>query len=163
MRISLVILFCLFIVVINSATVKTTSRRVVTSAGRATTKAPVRKSAYAYLRTVRGQNSCAGGSCPYWERHGRSFVTLRCYAEQYKDCVCLHRMCYRSCLFDRKECDAEMGSCLQQICPRCTPASQLAICSAYNSMAAQVANTLSTMSCYSCCPNVGNTTRRKFN
>ena len=146
MRISLVILFCLFIAVVNSAT----------------TKAPVRKSPYAYLRTVRGKNACAGGSCPYWERHGRSFVTLRCYAEQYQDCVCLHRMCYRSCLFDRAECNAEMISCLQQICPRCTPASQLAICPSYNSMAAQVNSTLSTMSCYSCCPSVGNTTR-KFN
>jgi len=153
MRISLVILFCLFIVVVNSATTKTT-RRVVASAGRGTTKAPARKSAYAYLRTVRGKNSCAGGSCPFWDRHGRSFVSVRCYAKEYQDCVCLHRLCFRSCLFTRQQCNAEMVQCLREICPRCLPASQLAICSVYNSVTTSIAQTLSTFACYACCPTI---------
>jgi hypothetical protein len=140
MRINFVILFCLFIAVVNSAT----------------TKAPARKSAYAYLRSVRGKNSCASGSCPFWERHGRSFVSLRCFSQEYQDCVCLHRMCYSSCLFTRQVCNQEMVSCLQQICPRCLPASSLALCPASNLMAQSVTNALSTFACYSCCPVRGN-------
>jgi hypothetical protein len=146
MRISLVILFCFFIVVVNSAT----------------TKAPARKSAYAYLRSVRGKNSCAGGTCPFWERHGRSFVSLRCYAQEYQDCVCLHRMCFSSCLFSRDVCNQEMVSCLQQICPRCLPASSLALCAVSNSMAASVTNALSTFSCYACCPYRGSLTNSNY-
>jgi hypothetical protein len=137
MRISLVILFGLFIVVVNSAT----------------TKAPARKSAYAYLRTVRGKNSCASGSCPFWDQHGRSFVSLRCYAEQYKDCTCLHRMCFSSCLFTPQECNAEMVQCLKEICPRCLPASSVGICSVYDSVAVRVTQALATFACYPCCPN----------
>jgi len=152
MRTSLVILFCLFIVVVNSATSKTTPRRILTTAGRGTTKAPARKSAYDYLRTVRGKNSCASGSCPFWDGHGRSFVSLRCYAQEYQDCTCLHRMCFKSCLFSRQVCNAEMVSCLRQICPRCLPASQLAMCKVYDSMSQRVAESLSNFACYSCCP-----------
>jgi hypothetical protein len=158
MRISLVILFCLCIIVVNSATVKTTTRRVVTTAGRTTTKAPLRKSAYDHLRSVAGKISCASGSCPFWERQGRSFVSLRCYAEQYKECVCLHRMCFSSCLFERKDCNDEMVSCLKQICPRCMPASQTAMCSAYDSVAVKIADALGTFTCYSCCPVRSNAT-----
>jgi len=149
MRISLILLFCLIIVVVNSAAPKPPPR--------ATTKAPARKSAYAYLRTVRGSKSCASGTCPFWERHGRSFVSLRCYAQEYKDCTCLHRMCYSSCLFERSTCDAEMVSCLQQICRRCMPASSTAICSAYDLVATQVVNSLKTFTCYACCPFKPNT------
>ncbi len=156
MRISLVLLLCFVIVVVNSTTARTTRRRVVVTEGRNTTKAPAPKSAYAYLRTVRGKNSCSGGSCPFWERHGRSFAALRCYSQQYQECTCLHRMCYSSCMFTPTICNEEMVSCLKQICPRCMPASASAMCSVYDSMAGQVAAALSAFACYPCCPNVNN-------
>ena len=145
MRASLVFFFfCIVVVVVHSAA--TTKR--------GTSKAPARRSAYAYLRTVRGKNSCASGTCPFWQKHGRSFVSLRCYNEQYQDCICLHRMCYRSCLFDRNTCDQEMVSCLQQICPRCLPAASAAtICPAQQAMAASVLQSLKNFPCYSCCTN----------
>jgi len=143
-------------VVVNSATVRTTRRTVPTTAGRGTTKAPTKQSAYAYLRSIRGKKSCASGSCPFWERHGRSFVSLRCYAEQYQECVCLHRMCFSSCMFSRQTCNQEMVSCLKQICPRCMPATQTAMCSVYDSMAGQVAQSLSAFACYPCCPSLNN-------
>ena len=154
MRLSIVVLFCLAIAVVNSATARTTLRRIVTTAGRGTTKAPAPKSAYAYLRSVRGKNSCAGGSCPFWERHGRSFAALRCYSQQYQECTCLHRMCFSSCMFSREICNQEMVSCLRQICPRCMPASASAMCSVYDSMAERVAEALSVFACYPCCPNL---------
>jgi hypothetical protein len=147
MRICFVIIFCLFLVVVNSAI----------------TKAPARKTAFNYLRSIRGKNSCANGTCPFWERHGRSFVSLRCFAQEYQECVCLHRMCYRSCLFDRKVCNNEMVSCLQQICPRCLPASSLALCAASNAMATSVSNALSNFACYSCCPVRGNSNNNSMN
>ena len=150
MRFSLIILSCLVIVVVNSATIKVPNRGVLTNAGRNTTKAP--KSAFDYLRSVRGKNSCAGGSCPFWERHGRSFAALRCYSQQYQECTCLHRMCFSSCMFQPAECNAEMASCLKQICPRCVPASASAMCSVYDSMADRVANALAAFACYPCCP-----------
>lgn len=147
MRTSLVFFFfCLVIVAVHSAAITK----------RGTSKAPVRQSAYAYLRTVRGKNSCAGGTCPFWQKHGRSFVSLRCYSEQYQECVCLHRMCYRSCLFDRNNCDEEMVSCLQQICRRCLPAASAAtVCPAQEAMASAVLQSLKNFACYSCCTNAG--------
>ncbi len=168
MRINLVLLLCLVIVVVNSSTTKTTRRRVVANSfstkttrrpvvvttESSTTKVPAPKSAYAYLRTIRGNNSCAGGSCPFWERHGRSFVSLRCYAKQYQECTCLHRLCFSSCMFTRQICNQEMVSCLREICPRCMPASASAMCAVYDSMAERVAEALSIFACYPCCPNV---------
>jgi hypothetical protein len=154
MRFSLVLLLCLIIVVVNSATTKITSDRVLTTAGRNSTKATTPKSAYAYLRSIRGKNSCAGGSCPFWERHGRSFASLRCYSKQYQECTCLHRMCYSSCMFTPEICNQEMVSCLRQICPRCMPASASAMCAIYDSMAERVATALAVFACYPCCPNI---------
>jgi hypothetical protein len=81
-------------------------------------------------------------------------VSLRCYAEQYQDCTCLHRMCFSSCLFTRQVCNQEMVSCLRQICPRCMPASALSMCATYDSMAVRVAQSLSQFACYSCCSNL---------
>jgi hypothetical protein len=154
MRVSLVIFFALFIVMINSATTKTTRRLVALTTKRGVTQAPKPKSAYAYLRSVRGKTSCASGTCPFWERHGRSFAALRCYSQQYQECTCLHRMCFSSCFFSRKTCNEEMVSCLQQICPRCMPASALPMCKVYDSMAKGVAEALSTFACYPCCANL---------
>jgi hypothetical protein len=156
MRFSLVLLLCLIIVVVNSATTKLIRRRVVVTTERGTTKASASKSAYDYLRTVRGKKSCAGGSCPFWERHGRSFAALRCYSQQYQECTCLHRMCFSSCMFNRTICNEEMASCLKQICPRCMPPSASAMCAVYDSMADQVAQALSVFACYPCCPNMNN-------
>jgi hypothetical protein len=153
MRLSLVLLLCLVIVVVNSTTTKTTRRRVVVTAGQGATKAPITKSAYAYLRTIRGNNSCAGGSCPFWNRHGRSFASLRCYSRQYQECTCLHRMCFSSCMFTRQICNKEMVLCLQQICPLCMPPSASTMCAVYDSMAERVAEALSVFACYPCCPN----------
>lgn len=149
MRFSLVLLLCFIIVLVNCAPSKTARRNVVVNTGRNTTK-----SAYAYLRSIRGNNSCASGSCPFWERHGRSFASLRCYTRQYQECTCLHRMCFSSCLFTPKVCNDEMVSCLKQICPRCMPASASAMCAVYDSMADRVAQTLSVFACYPCCPNI---------
>jgi hypothetical protein len=166
MRISIVLLLCLLIVVINSATVKPTTRRVVATTGRSATKAPARISAYTYLRTVRGKSSCASGTCPFWQQHGRSFAALRCYSQEYQDCVCLHRMCFSSCMFTRQVCNDEMVSCLKQICRRCMPASASAMCGVYDSMATSVSNALSVFACYPCCPSLnnagGNTTSNFF-
>lgn len=144
MRISLAILFCLLIVVVNSATT------------RRTTKAPAKQSVYAYLRSIRGTKSCASGTCPFWERHGRSFVSLQCYQQQYQECVCLHRMCFSSCMFSRDTCNSEMVKCLQQICQRCTPGSAAALVPVYNALANQIAVALSTFACYPCCASVAN-------
>jgi hypothetical protein len=154
MRISLVLLLCFVIVVVNSTTAKPTRRHVVVTEQQSTTKASKPKSAYAYLRTVRGKNSCSGGSCPFWERHGRSFAALRCYSQQYQECTCLHRMCFSSCMFKREVCNEEMASCLRQICPRCMPVSASAMCAVYDSMAVRVAEALSMFACYPCCPNI---------
>ncbi|UJR36436.1 hypothetical protein I4U23_029159 [Adineta vaga] len=148
MRLSLVVLLCFTIVLVNSAT---TRRRLIVTSGRNTTKAPAPKSAYAYLRTVRGKKSCSGGTCPFWERHGRSFAALRCYSQQYQECTCLHRMCFSSCMFSREVCNQEMVSCLRQICPRCMPPSASAMCAVYDSMATRVAEALSVFACYPCC------------
>ena len=152
MRLSLVVVLCLLIVVAHSATTKATSRRTAVTTRPATSKAPVPKSAYAYLRSIRGKNSCSGGTCPFWERHGRSFAALRCYSREYQDCTCLHRMCFSSCIFTKEVCNQEMVQCLRQICPRCMPASAVAMCSVYDSMAERVAEALSVFSCYQCCP-----------
>ncbi len=154
MRISSVLLLCLVIVVVNSSTTKTTRRRVVVTTGRNTTKVSAPKSAYAYLRSIRGKNSCAGGSCPFWERHGRSFASLRCYSAQYQECTCLHRMCFSSCMFTPAVCNQEMVACLRAICPRCMPASASAMCAVYDSMAGRVAEALAVFACYPCCPNI---------
>lgn len=156
MRRCLVFLLCLVIVVVNAATTKTPRSRLATKIGRNTTKAPSSKSAFAYLRTVRGKNSCAGGSCPFWDRHGRSFASLRCYSRQYQECTCLHRMCFSSCMFTREICNQEMASCLRQICPLCMPASASTMCAVYDSMAERVADALSFFACYPCCPNTNN-------
>ena len=134
--------------------IQQTSDRAAANAGRNTTKAPTYKSAYAYLRTVRGKDSCSSGSCPFWERHGRSFAALRCYSKQYHECTCLHRMCFSSCMFTREVCNQEMVLCLRQICPRCIPVSASAMCAVYDSMAEQVAEALSVFACYPCCPIV---------
>lgn len=135
MRTSLVLLLFVFIAVDSLA--------VLTSA---------RQKPYDYLRTVRGKASCSAGTCPFWQQHGRSFVSLRCYAEQYKDCTCLHRMCYKSCMFTADVCNAEMVSCLKQICPRCTPASEQAMCKTYDGMIDKVAGSFAKFGCYQCCP-----------
>ncbi|CAF3873857.1 unnamed protein product [Rotaria sordida] len=156
MRISLVLLLCFLIVMVNSAKTKVTRRRVISTTGQNSTKAPTPKSAYAYLRSVRGKRSCTGRSCPFWERHGRSFAALRCYAQQYQECTCLHRMCFSSCMFTRQVCNEEMVSCLRQICPRCMPPSASAMCAVYDSLAVQVANALSVFACYPCCPIINN-------
>lgn len=150
MRTSLIIFcLCLLVAFVHSA---------------ATSKAPVRQSAYNYLRTVRGKRSCASGTCAFWQKHGRSFVSLRCYAEQYEECTCLHRTCYSSCLFDRKTCDEEMVSCLQQICRRCLPAaSAKTMCPAYDTMAERVVQSLKNFACYPCCGNVGSANRNNSN
>ncbi|UJR09661.1 hypothetical protein I4U23_013895 [Adineta vaga] len=150
MRASLVICLALFVVMVSCAVPKTS-------------KAPKRQSAYAYLRSVRGKNSCAGGTCPFWERHGRSFAALRCYSQQYQECVCLHRMCFSSCMFQRDECNKEMAICLKQICPRCMPASSLSMCQVYDSMADKVAQALSVFACYPCCPNLVNSASNNTN
>jgi hypothetical protein len=163
MRISIVLLLCLIIVVVNSATTKTTRRPAVVTVGKGTTKASVPKSAYAYLRSVRGKNSCASGSCPFWERHGRSFAALRCYSQQYQECTCLHRMCFSSCMFKREVCNEEMASCLRQICPRCMPVSASAMCAVYDSMAVRVADALSVFACYPCCASIHATTASTLN
>lgn len=139
MRLSIVLFASLIIVLINAATL-------------AAQKPSTGRSAYAYLRRVRGTKSCNGTSCPFWQRHGRSFVSLRCYSQEYQDCTCLHRMCYRSCMFTQQVCDQEMVHCLRQICPRCMPASAAAMCPVYDSMAQSVATALSSFSCYACCP-----------
>lgn len=139
MRLSFVIFASLIIVLVNAAAL-------------AAQKPPATRSAYAYLRRVRGTKSCNGTSCPFWQRHGRSFVSLRCYSQEYQDCTCLHRMCYRSCMFTQQVCDQEMVHCLRQICPRCMPASAAAMCPVYDSMAQSVAAALSSFSCYACCP-----------
>lgn len=154
MRNSLVLLLCLVIVMANAAHAKVTRRRVTNNTAQATTKAPGVQSAYAYLRSVRGNKSCTEESCPFWERHGRSFASLRCYAKQYRECTCLHRMCFSSCMFTPKVCNEEMVSCLRQICPRCMPASALPMCAVYDSMAERVAEALSIFACYPCCPNI---------
>jgi hypothetical protein len=65
-------------------------------------------------------------------------------------------MCYSSCLFTLADCNAEMVSCLKQICPRCMPASATAMCSVYDSVAVQVTNSLSVFACYPCCANLAN-------
>ncbi|CAF2399612.1 unnamed protein product [Rotaria sp. Silwood2] len=156
MRISLVLLLCFVTVMVNSANTRVTRRRVISTTGRNSTKASAQKSAYAYLRSVRGKNSCTSGSCPFWERHGRSFAALRCYAKQYQECTCLHRMCFSSCMFERNICNKEMVSCLRQICPRCMPTSASAMCAIYDSLAEQVANALSVFACYPCCPIINN-------
>lgn len=153
MRFSLVLLICLIGVVAIAHSATTAKRRTLPTT---TSKAVARPSAYAYLRRVRGNRTCNTGSCPLWERHGRSFAALRCYSQEYRDCVCLHRMCYSSCLFTREVCNQEMVSCLRQICPRCMPASALAMCSAYDSMAEKVADALSLFTCYACCPVMAN-------
>ena len=156
MRLTAVLFLCWTLVVVHGATTKKAIRRNVTtttSTGRGTTKAPDAKSAYAYLRSVRGKNSCAGGSCPFWERHARSFASLRCYSQQYQECTCLHRMCFSSCMFSRDVCNMEMVGCLRQICTRCMPASASSMCSVYDSMAERVAQALSAFACYPCCPN----------
>lgn len=154
MRLSLVVVLCWVFLAANAAAGRTTARRVQGAVGtHNATKAPVIKSAYAYLRSVRGKNSCAGGSCPFWERHGRSFAALRCYSQQYQECTCLHRMCFSSCMFTRQICNQEMVTCLQQICPRCMPSSASAMCAVYDSMAERVADALSVFACYPCCPN----------
>ena len=154
MRLSLALSFIFMLVALIEAIPRTTSGRIVNNAGRRTTKAPAPKSAYAYLRSVRTKNSCSGGTCPFWERHGRSFAALRCYSQQYQECVCLHRMCFSSCMFTREVCNQEMVSCLQNICPRCMPPSASAMCSVYDSMATRVAEALSVFACYPCCPNL---------
>ncbi|CAF1280634.1 unnamed protein product [Adineta steineri] len=138
MHINLLFLFAVFIVVVNSAAIQTSKA----------------KSAYAYLRSVRGNKSCASGTCPFWEKHGRSFAALRCYQQQYQECTCLHRMCFSSCMFTREVCNKEMVQCLQQICPRCMPANSMSMCKVYDSMAVRVADALSVFSCYACCPNI---------
>lgn len=153
MRLCLVFLLCLVIVVVNTATTKIPRSRLPTTIGRNNTKASSSKSAFAYLRTIRGKNSCAGGSCPFWDRHGRSFASLRCYSRQYQECTCLHRMCFSSCMFTREICNQEMASCLRQICPLCMPASATTMCAVYDSMAERVADALSFFACYPCCPN----------
>ena len=145
MRLTLVVVLCVLIAVAHSAAIKATTPR-------ATSKAPAPRSAYAYLRSIRGTKSCAGGSCPFWERHGRSFAALRCYSREYQECTCLHRMCFSSCMFTKKVCNEEMVQCLRQICPRCMPASAKAMCSVYDSTAERVAEALSVFACYSCCP-----------
>lgn len=154
MRISLVVLITLLfaVVIVHSATT-TKKRSAVTTK---TSKAPVRQSAYTYLRSVRGNRSCKTGTCPFWERHGRSFAALRCYSQQYQECVCLHRMCFSSCLFSRDVCNQEMVLCLRQICPRCLPPSSLPMCAVYDSMAERVADALSVFACYPCCPSMAN-------
>lgn len=156
MRLSLIVLiislFCI-VAIVQSAAPSTKKRP---TAAVKTTKAPVRQSAYAYLRSVRGNRSCTTGTCPFWERHGRSFAALRCYSQQYQECVCLHRMCFSSCMFSREVCNQEMVSCLRQICPRCMPASSLPMCSVYDSMAERVADALSVFACYPCCPMMPN-------
>ncbi|CAF5107549.1 unnamed protein product [Rotaria magnacalcarata] len=151
MHISLVLLFCVFIVATNAAATSTTRRVGQVNNVRLTSKAPVRKTPYDYLRAVRGKSSCASGSCPFWEQHGRSFVSLRCYEQQYKECTCLHRMCFKSCMFKVETCNQEMVSCLRQICPRCMPASELAMCKIYDSTVGQVASSLKKFACYSGC------------
>ncbi|CAF4229001.1 unnamed protein product [Rotaria magnacalcarata] len=163
MRSSLIILLCLVIVMVNAASTTTTRRRVANATRPSTTKAPVPKSVYAYLRSVRGKNSCAEGSCPFWKRHGRSFSALRCYAQQYRECTCLHRMCFSSCMFTRQVCNQEMVSCLRQICPRCMPASASAMCAVYDSMAERVAEALSVFACYPCCPIINSGTNNNTN
>ena len=140
MRLSLIVLLCFAIALATSATTR-----------RRPTKTPAPKSAYAYLRSVRGNSSCTSGSCPFWERHGRSFAALRCYSQQYQECTCLHRMCFSSCMFTREVCNQEMVSCLRQICPRCMPPSASAMCAVYDSMATRVAEALSIFACYPCC------------
>ena len=161
MRISLVVLITLLfaVAIVHSATTTTKKRATATMK---TSKAPARQSAYAYLRSVRGNRSCTTGTCPFWERHGRSFAALRCYSQQYQECVCLHRMCFSSCLFTRDVCNQEMVSCLRQICPRCLPPSSQPMCAVYDSMAERVADALSVFACYPCCPSMpnqqGNTT-----
>ncbi|CAF4739483.1 unnamed protein product [Rotaria socialis] len=156
MHISLVLLFCVFIVAINAAATNITGRVDQVNAVHLTPKAAVGKSPYDYLRAVSGKTSCTTGPCPFWERHGRSFVSLRCYEQQYKECTCLHRLCFKSCMFKRETCNQEMASCLRQICPRCLPASQLAICKIYDSTVGQVAKALSKFTCYSSCPMLMN-------
>ncbi|CAF2066389.1 unnamed protein product [Rotaria magnacalcarata] len=151
MHISLVLLFCVFIVATNAAATSTTRRVGQVNNVRLTSKAPVRKTPYDYLRAVRGKSSCASGPCPFWEQHGRSFVSLRCYEQQYKECTCLHRMCFKSCMFKVETCNQEMVSCLRQICPRCMPASELAMCKIYDSTVGQVASSLKKFACYSGC------------
>ncbi|CAF1262917.1 unnamed protein product [Adineta steineri] len=106
------------------------------------------------LLLVRGNKSCASGTCPFWEKHGRSFAALRCYQQQYQECTCLHRMCFSSCMFTREVCNKEMVQCLKQICPRCMPANSMSMCKVYDSMAVRVADALSVFSCYACCPNI---------
>lgn len=155
MRLSLVVLISLLYVVAIVQSEAPTTKKRPTAAVKAT-KAPVRQSAYAYLRSVRGNRSCTTGTCPFWERHGRSFAALRCYSQQYQECACLHRMCFSSCMFTREVCNQEMVSCLRQICPRCMPASSLPMCSIYDSMAERVADALSVFACYPCCPMMPN-------
>jgi hypothetical protein len=155
MRMSFALVCCIVIIVIDATvTTRTTVHRNVTNVQRRTTKMPAPKSAYAYLRTVRGKNSCTGGTCPFWERHGRSFASLRCYSRQYQECTCLHRMCFSSCMFTREVCNQEMVSCLRQICPQCMPPSASAMCAVYDSMAERVAEALSVFACYPCCSNL---------
>ncbi|CAF2719385.1 unnamed protein product [Rotaria sp. Silwood2] len=147
---------------VNSATTKTTNRRVAVTNAR-NTKAPLQQSAYTYLRFVRGTQSCSSGMCPFWQRHGRSFVSLRCYAQQYRECTCLHRMCFSSCMFERKVCNDEMVSCLRQICRRCMPVSAQAMCSVYDSVAEEVTKALAVFACYPCCPVITNMTNQFTN
>ena len=152
MRLSLALLLCFLLAVVHSATTEATRRPIVVTTGRNATKLPIVKSAFAYLRSIRGNQSCTNGTCPFWEGHGRSFQSLRCYQKQYQECVCLHRMCYSSCMFDSKTCNQEMVSCLQNICPQCMPASAKPMCAVYDSMAERVAQALSVFACYPCCP-----------
>jgi hypothetical protein len=57
-------------------------------------------------------------------------------------------------MFTPEICNAEMVSCLKQICPRCMPASASAMCNIYDSMAERVAAALSVFACYPCCPSI---------
>lgn len=140
MRLNTIILLCLIIATIHGA-----------SLTRQPTKSSTKTSPFNYLRSVRGTKSCSSKSCPFWEKHGRSFLSLRCYGEQFQDCTCLHRMCFSSCLFSRDVCNAEMAQCIAQICPRCTPAAEIHLCSAQNLLVNQMTQSLNNFACYPCC------------
>ncbi|CAF1609658.1 unnamed protein product, partial [Didymodactylos carnosus] len=130
--------------------VKATTKKAVIK--QQSTKVSSQQSAYAYLASLKPKRSCSSGSCPFWEKHGRSFAALRCYQKRYQECTCLHRMCFSSCMFDRQTCNTEMVACLKQICSECMPPSATAVCTVYDSMAERVAEALSMFACYPCCP-----------
>ena len=136
MQLNTIIFFCLLIATIHAASLQ---------------RQPTKQSPYDYLRSVRGTKSCSSDSCPFWEKHGRSFVSLRCYAEQYQECTCLHRMCFRSCLYGPAVCNAEMAHCIEQICPRCTSAAEKHLCAAQNPLVGQMLQSLNNFACYPCC------------